>query len=60
METKAIKYEAKNIDGQWYMTGDGLMIKVKNQEYAETLARIFPTIEITDPNFTPGRRKKSV
>jgi hypothetical protein len=60
MEEKVIKYEAKEINGQWYMTGGGLMIKVKDQEYAETLARIYPTIEITDPNFTPGRRKKAV
>lgn len=60
METKAIKYEAKEIDGQWYMIGDGLKIHVKDQEYAETLARVYATIEITDPNFSPGRRKKSV
>jgi hypothetical protein len=60
METKTIKYEAEEINGQWYMTGGGLKISVKDQEYAEMLARIFPTIEIADPNFNPGRRKKTV
>lgn len=60
MEMKAIRYEAKEINEQWYMVGDGLKIKVESQSYAETLARVLATIEITDPNFTPGRRKKSV
>ncbi len=52
------KLRATEIDGKWFMTGRGLKIKVESKSYAETLARVFESIEITDPNFKPGRRKK--
>jgi hypothetical protein len=52
------KLRATEIDGKWFMTGRGLKIPVKDQNYAEVLIRTFESIEITDPNFKPGRRKK--
>ena len=53
-------YQATEIDGKWYVTGDGLKIPVQDQEYAETLARVLFTIEIPPVSFNPGRKKKSV
>jgi hypothetical protein len=53
-------YQATEIKGKWYVTGDGLKIPVKSQEHANILANVIFNIEITDPNFSPGRRKKSV
>ena len=54
------KLRAVEIDGQWFMMGRGLKIKVGSQNYAEVLARVFDSMEITDSGFKPGRRKKSV
>jgi len=52
------KLRATEIDGKWFMTGRGLKIHVTDKNYAEVLIRTFENIEITDPNFKPGRRKK--
>lgn len=53
-------YKAIEENGKWFMKGKDLKIETPNKEYAEVLSNIFPNIEITDPNFKPGRRKKSL
>ncbi len=53
-------YQATEIDGKWYVTGDGVKLPVKDKEYAETLARVLFNIDIPAAPFFPGRKKKSV
>ena len=60
MEKKQNPYQATEIDGKWYVTGDGIKLPVKDQEYAETLARVLFNIDIPQVNFVPGRKKKTV
>jgi hypothetical protein len=50
--------KSQKIDNQWYMVGKDLKIKVESEEYANVLINVFKNLEITNPNFTPGRRKK--
>jgi hypothetical protein len=53
-------FSPTQIDGKWYLTGGGLKIPVESEEYAATLARVLFNIEIPNPFFTPGRKKKNV
>jgi hypothetical protein len=57
---KKIKLQVENIDEQWYVVGDGMKIPVPTQEHANAVSRYLMTAEVPDPNFNPGRRKKSV
>ena len=57
---KKIKLQVENIDEQWYVVGSGIKIPVPTQDHANAVSKYLMTAEIPDPNFNPGRRKKSV
>jgi len=57
---KKIKIIPEQIDGEWYVVGDGLKMPVPSQEHAVVISNYLMTAEVPDPNFNPGRRKKSV
>jgi hypothetical protein len=57
---KAIKIQAEQIGDKWYVVGDGLKMPVPSQEHAIVISNYLMTTEVPDPNFNPGRRKKSV
>jgi hypothetical protein len=57
---KKIKLQVENIDEQWYVVGSGIKIPVPTQDHANAVSRYLMTAEVPDPNFNPGRRKKSV
>jgi len=57
---KKIKIIPEQIDGEWYVVGDGLKMSVPSQEHAIIVSNYLMTAEVPDPNFNPGRRKKSV
>ena len=57
---KKIKLQAENINNQWYVVGDGIKIPVPTQDHANAVSRYLMTAEVPDPNFNPGRKKKSV
>lgn len=59
MENK-IRLNAENIDGKWYVVGNGLKMPVPSEGHAVAVANYLMHVEITNPNFTPGRRKKKV
>lgn len=57
---KIIKIESKEINGEWYVVGDGMKMKMASKEHADAVSSYLMIIDIPDPNFKPGRRKKSV
>jgi hypothetical protein len=57
---KKIKLIPENIDGKWYVVGNGLKMPVPTEGHAIAIAHYLMTADIPNPNFTPGKRKKSV
>jgi hypothetical protein len=57
---KKIKLTPENIDGKWYVVGNGLKMSVPTKGHATAIAHYLMNVDITNPNFTPGRRKKSL
>ena len=57
---KKIEIQAEQIENMWYVIGEGIKIIAPTQEHANAVSKYLMTAEILDPNFKPGRRKKSV
>ena len=57
---KQIKLQVENINNEWYVVGNGLKMLVPTEGHANAVAKYLMTAEVSDPNFNPGRRKKSV
>lgn len=57
---KKIKIQAEQIGDKWYVTGDGLKMPMPTEDHANAVSKLLMTLDVPNPNFTPGRRKKSV
>jgi hypothetical protein len=57
---KKIKLQAEQIGEIWYVTGEGLKMPMPTEGYANIVSKLLMTLDVPNPNFTPGRRKKSV
>lgn len=57
---KKIKLQAEQIGDTWYVIGEGVKMPMPTEGHANAVSKLLMTLDVPNPNFTPGRRKKSV